>query len=193
MPLGTAIHNIEITLGKGGQLARAAGAVAKLIAKKGKSATLKLPSGEALEPTWITSIQIEAGQRAMTQNVRRGGKIWVRIFPDKPVTVRPVETRMGSGASNRQYAHIGDVIVAVIKEAMPNTPLEKSEVIRAVIVRTCKGLKRDNGMILRYDDNAAVIIDQEGNPKGTRIFGAITQELRQLNFTKIVSLAPEAL
>nr|YP_010471749.1 ribosomal protein L14 [Nervilia aragoana]UVG41107.1 ribosomal protein L14 [Nervilia aragoana] len=97
------------------------------------------------------------------------------------------------GTGNHRYAHIGDVIVAVIKEAVPNMPIEKSEVIRAVIVRTCKGLKRDNGMIIRYDDNAAVIIDQEGNPKGTRIFGAIARELRQLNFTKIVSLAPEVL
>lgn len=97
------------------------------------------------------------------------------------------------GASNRRYAHIGDIIVAVIKEAVPNTPLERSEVVRAVIVRTCKELKRDNGMIIRYDDNAAVVIDQEGNPKGTRIFGAIARELRQLNFTKIVSLAPEVL
>nr|YP_010458181.1 ribosomal protein L14 [Pristimera arborea]YP_010458620.1 ribosomal protein L14 [Plagiopteron suaveolens]UUA69663.1 ribosomal protein L14 [Pristimera arborea]UUA70103.1 ribosomal protein L14 [Plagiopteron suaveolens] len=97
------------------------------------------------------------------------------------------------GTSNRRYAEIGDVIVAVIKEALPNTSLEKSEVIRAVIVRTCKEFKRDNGMIVRYDDNAAVVIDQEGNPKGTRIFGAITRELRQLNFTKIVSLAPEVL
>nr|YP_010458708.1 ribosomal protein L14 [Salacia obovatilimba]UUA70190.1 ribosomal protein L14 [Salacia obovatilimba] len=97
------------------------------------------------------------------------------------------------GTSNRRYAEIGDVIVAVIKEALPNTALEKSEVIRAVIVRTCKEFKRDNGMIIRYDDNAAVVVDQEGNPKGTRIFGAITRELRQLNFTKIVSLAPEVL
>nr|YP_009334697.1 ribosomal protein L14 [Camassia scilloides]AEX94991.1 ribosomal protein L14 [Camassia scilloides]APO11590.1 ribosomal protein L14 [Camassia scilloides] len=97
------------------------------------------------------------------------------------------------GAGNQRYAHIGDVIVAVIKEAVPNMPLERSEVIRAVIVRTCKELKRDNGMIIRYDDNAAVVIDQEGNPKGTRIFGAIARELRQLNFTKIVSLAPEVL
>ncbi|XP_043697124.1 50S ribosomal protein L14, chloroplastic-like [Telopea speciosissima] len=95
------------------------------------------------------------------------------------------------GASNRQYAHIGDVIVAVIKEAVPNMPLERSEIIRAVIVRTCKELKRDNGMIIRYDDNAAVVIDQEGNPKGTRVFGAIARELRRLNFTKIVSLASE--
>nr|YP_009175307.1 ribosomal protein L14 [Phragmipedium longifolium]YP_010605508.1 ribosomal protein L14 [Phragmipedium hirtzii]AIS67563.1 ribosomal protein L14 [Phragmipedium longifolium]WAJ48410.1 ribosomal protein L14 [Phragmipedium longifolium]WAN80668.1 ribosomal protein L14 [Phragmipedium hirtzii] len=99
------------------------------------------------------------------------------------------------GTGNQRYAHIGDVIVAVIKEAeaVPNMSLERSEVIRAVIVRTCKELKRDNGMIIRYDDNAAVIIDQEGNPKGTRIFGAIARELRQLNFTKIVSLAPEVL
>ncbi|XP_052881002.1 50S ribosomal protein L14, chloroplastic-like [Gossypium arboreum] len=71
-------------------------------------------------------------------------------------------------ASNRRYAHIGDVIVAVIKEAVPNTPLERSEVIRAVIVRTRKELKRDNGMIIRYDDNAAVVIDQKKS-KGTRI------------------------
>ncbi|KAL5697190.1 hypothetical protein ACHQM5_030924 [Ranunculus cassubicifolius] len=184
---------------------------------------------QALEPAWVTSRQIESGRRAMTRYARRGGKIRVRIFPDKPVTVRPAETRMGSGkgspeywvsvvkpgrilyemadnsgarelmciriigASNRRYAHIGDVIVAVIKEAVPNMPLQRSEVIRAVIVRTCKELKRDNGMIIQYDDNAAVVIDQEGNPKGTRVFGAIARELRQLNFTKIVSLAPEVL
>ncbi|VFQ59541.1 unnamed protein product [Cuscuta campestris] len=97
------------------------------------------------------------------------------------------------GSSNRRYAHIGDIIVAVIKDAVPNMTLEKSEVVRAVIVRTRKELKRDNGIILRYDDNAAVIIDKEGNPKGTRIFGAIPRELRKLNFNKIVSLAPEVL
>lgn len=81
----------------------------------------------------------------------------------------------------------------MIKEAVPNTPLERSKVIRAIIVHTCKELKRDNGIIIRYDDNAVVVIDQEGNPKGTRVFGAIARELRQLNFTKIVSLAPEVL
>ncbi|CAN6453964.1 unnamed protein product [Victoria cruziana] len=97
------------------------------------------------------------------------------------------------GASNYRYAHISDIIVAVIKEAMPNMPLKRSEVIRAVIVRTCKELKHDNGMIIQYDDNASVVIDQEGNPKGTRVFGLIAHELRQLNFTKIVSLAPEVL
>nr|YP_010760470.1 ribosomal protein L14 [Cuscuta nevadensis]WEY30433.1 ribosomal protein L14 [Cuscuta nevadensis] len=97
------------------------------------------------------------------------------------------------GSSNRRYAHIGDIIVAVIKEALPNMTLEKSEVVRALIVRTRKELKRENGIILRYDDNAAVIIDKDGNPKGTRIFGAIPRELRKLNFNKIVSLAPEVL
>lgn len=97
------------------------------------------------------------------------------------------------GASNRRYAHIGDVIIAVIKEAVPHMSLERSEVVRAVIVRTCKELKCDDGMIIRYDDNAAVVIDKEGNPKGTRVFGAISEELRQFNFTKILSLAPEVL
>nr|AIN75518.1 ribosomal protein L14 [Campanula americana] len=97
------------------------------------------------------------------------------------------------GASNRRYAHIGDVIVAVIKDAVPEMSLERSEVVRAVIVRTCKELKRDDGMIIRYDDNAAVVIDQKGNPKGSRVFGAIAEELRQFNWTKIISLAPEIL
>lgn len=95
--------------------------------------------------------------------------------------------------SNRRYAHIGDIIVAVIKEAIPHMPLERSEVVKAVIVRTCKELKRENGMKIRSDENAAVVIDQEGNPKGTRVFGAIARELRQFNFTKIVSLASEVL
>nr|YP_009158466.1 ribosomal protein L14 [Dioon spinulosum]AFS64478.1 ribosomal protein L14 [Dioon spinulosum]BAR93672.1 ribosomal protein L14 [Dioon spinulosum]BDI62872.1 ribosomal protein L14 [Dioon spinulosum] len=96
-------------------------------------------------------------------------------------------------ASNCQYAHIGDVIIAIIKEAVPNMPLKESEIIRAVVVRTCKELERDNGMIIRSDDNAAVVIDQEGNPRGTRVFGSVARELRQLNFAKIVSLAPEVL
>lgn len=95
------------------------------------------------------------------------------------------------GVSHRQYAHIGDVIVAVIKKVVPNISLERSEVIRAVIVCTRKELKRDNGMIIRYDNNAAVIIDQKRNPKGSRIFGVITEELRQLKFTKIITLSPE--
>ena len=97
------------------------------------------------------------------------------------------------GASNRKYAHIGDIIIAVIKEAIPNMPLKKSEIVRAVIVRTCKELKRKNGIIIQFDDNAAVVINQEGNPKGTRVFGPVARELREYNFTKIVSLAPEVL
>jgi large subunit ribosomal protein L14 len=97
------------------------------------------------------------------------------------------------GASNRKYAYIGDVIIAVVKEAVPNMPLKKSEIVRAVIVRTCKELKRKNGTIIQFDDNAAVVINQEGNPKGTRVFGPVARELRESNFTKIVSLAPEVL
>nr|QFV19996.1 ribosomal protein L14 [Taxillus delavayi] len=97
------------------------------------------------------------------------------------------------GTSNRRYAQIGDIILAVIKDAIPNMPLKRSEVVRAVIIRTCKELKRENGIIIRYDDNAAVVVDPEGNPKGTRVFGGIARELRYLNFTKIISLAPEVL
>nr|YP_010188974.1 ribosomal protein L14 [Ptychomnion cygnisetum]QZJ47777.1 ribosomal protein L14 [Ptychomnion cygnisetum] len=97
------------------------------------------------------------------------------------------------GASNRKYAHIGDIIIAVVKEALPNMPLKKSEIVRAVVVRTCEELKRKNGTIIQFDDNAAVIINQEGNPKGTRVFGPVARELRESNFTKIVSLAPEVL
>jgi large subunit ribosomal protein L14 len=87
--------------------------------------------------------------------------------------------------------NIGDVIIAVVKDAMPNMPTKKSDVIRAVIVRTAKGIRRENGMLVRFDENAAVIINKEGSPRGTRVFGPIARELRDNNFTKIVSLAPE--
>nr|YP_010589213.1 ribosomal protein L14 [Isoetes australis]WAB47972.1 ribosomal protein L14 [Isoetes australis] len=97
------------------------------------------------------------------------------------------------GASNRKYANIGDVIIAVVGEAVPNMPLKKSGIVRAAVVRTRKELKRDNGMIIRFDDNAAVVINKEGNPKGTRVFGPIARELREFDFTQIVSLAPEVL
>ena len=90
-----------------------------------------------------------------------------------------------------QFTNIGDIIIAVVKEAIPNMPLKKSDIVQAVIVRTCKGLRRENGMTIRFDDNAAVIINKEGNPRGTRVFGPIARELRDPNFTKIVSLAPE--
>nr|YP_010488487.1 ribosomal protein L14 [Japanobotrychium lanuginosum]UAT96914.1 ribosomal protein L14 [Japanobotrychium lanuginosum] len=97
------------------------------------------------------------------------------------------------GTSNRKYASISDIITATVKEAVPNMPLEKSEIVRAVAVRTCKGVRRNNGMVVRFDDNAAVVINQEGNPRGTRVFGPVARESRGSNFTKIVSLAPEVL
>lgn len=94
---------------------------------------------------------------------------------------------------NRSYAGIGDVVVAVVKDALPNMAIKKSDVVRAVIVRTKKGLRRESGMSIRFDDNAAVVINPEGNPRGTRVFGPVARELREKNFTKIVSLAPEVL
>ena len=97
------------------------------------------------------------------------------------------------GGSSGKYASIGDIIIAVVKDALPNMPLKKSDVVRAVVVRTVKGLRRENGMSIRFDDNAAVVINKEGNPRGTRIFGPIARELRDRNFMKIVSLAPEVL
>ncbi|MCT7949207.1 50S ribosomal protein L14 [Ancylothrix sp. C2] len=94
---------------------------------------------------------------------------------------------------NRTYANVGDIIVAVVKDAIPNMGVKKSDVVKAVIVRTRKGLRRESGMSIRFDDNAAVIINNDGNPKGTRVFGPVARELRDKNFTKIVSLAPEVL
>lgn len=97
------------------------------------------------------------------------------------------------GTGNRKYANVGDIIVAVVKEAVPNMSLKRSEVVRAVVVRTRKGMKRNNGMVLGFDDNAAVVVNQEGNPRGTRIFGPVARELREYNFARVVSLAPEVL
>ncbi len=95
------------------------------------------------------------------------------------------------GVNQQQFATIGDVIVAVVKDALPNMSIKKSDIVQAVIVRTCKSVRRENGMIIRFDDNAAVIINKEKNPRGTRVFGPIARELRDRQFTKIVSLAPE--
>ena len=92
---------------------------------------------------------------------------------------------------NRQYANIGDVIIAVVKEALPNMAVKRSSIIRAVIVRTKKTIKRQDGMGVRFDDNAAVIINTENNPRGTRVFGPVAREIRERNFTKIISLANE--
>ena len=98
------------------------------------------------------------------------------------------------GGSQRRYGHIGDVVVATVKTATPQGAVKKSAVVKAVIVRTAKEFKRDDGSYIRFDDNAAVILDDDGeNPKGTRIFGPVARELREKGFMKIVSLAPEVL
>ena len=95
--------------------------------------------------------------------------------------------------ANQKAAGIGDIIIAVVKDATPNMLIKKSDVIRAVIVRTKKTVHRINGTSIRFDENAAVIINKEGNPRGTRIFGPIARELRDTKFMKIISLAPEVL
>jgi len=95
------------------------------------------------------------------------------------------------GSSNPNYAYIGDVIIGVVKDASPNMPIKRSDIVRAVIVRTKKNLRRSDGMSIRFDDNAAVIINKENNPRGTRVFGPIAKELRDKNFSKIISLAIE--
>jgi large subunit ribosomal protein L14 len=97
------------------------------------------------------------------------------------------------GGGNRRYGGVGDKIIAVVKDAQPNMAVKKSDVVEAVIVRTRKAINRDSGMSIRFDDNAAVIINKDGNPRGTRVFGPVARELRDKNFTKIVSLAPEVL
>ena len=93
----------------------------------------------------------------------------------------------------KQYAHVGDVITATVKEASPRGIVRKGEVVRAVIVRTRANIRRTDGSCLRFDRNAAVIIDDANNPRGTRIFGPVARELRDGNFMKIISLAPEVL
>jgi large subunit ribosomal protein L14 len=98
------------------------------------------------------------------------------------------------GGSTRRYGHIGDVIVATVKVASPQGAVKKSEIVKAVIVRCAKEWRREDGSSIRFDDNAAVILDTDGrNPRGTRIFGPVARELREKGFMKIVSLAPEVL
>lgn len=97
------------------------------------------------------------------------------------------------GGGNRTFANIGDVIVAVVKDAIPNMPVKKSDVVKAVIVRTTHQMRRADGSTIKFDDNAAVIINKDMNPRGTRVFGPIARELRDRNFMKIISLAPEVL
>lgn len=97
------------------------------------------------------------------------------------------------GGSGRKYANIGDVIVASVKKATPGGTVKKGDVVRAVIVRTTKGVRRSDGSYIRFDENAAVIIREDKNPRGTRIFGPVARELREKNYLKILSLAPEVL
>ncbi len=95
------------------------------------------------------------------------------------------------GGSRRRYARVGDIIVCSVKSVIPGSDFKKGSVVRAVVVRTKQPTRREDGSYVRFDSNAAVIIDQERNPKGTRIFGAVARELRERNFMKIVSLASE--
>ena len=97
------------------------------------------------------------------------------------------------GGSGRRYANIGDVVVASVKKATPGGVVKKGEVVKAVVVRTASGLRRDDGTYIRFDENAAVIIKEDKNPKGTRIFGPVARELRERDYTKILSLAPEVI
>ncbi len=97
------------------------------------------------------------------------------------------------GGSFRRSGNIGDVIIASVKSAIPGGSVKKGDVVKAVIVRTSKGLQRPDGSCIRFDDNAAVIIDEQGQPKGTRIFGPIARELRDKGYMKIISLAPEVI
>lgn len=97
------------------------------------------------------------------------------------------------GGSKRKWANIGDIIVVSVKDAIPRGRVKKGDVLKAVIVRTTKGLKRGNGELIRFDSNAAVLINAQGEPVGTRIFGPVTRELRNKGYMKIISLAPEVL
>lgn len=97
------------------------------------------------------------------------------------------------GGSRKRYAGIGDVIVASVKKSAPNSGVKKGDIVRAVVVRTRHGLRRDDGSYIRFDENAAVLIKDDKNPRGTRIFGPVARELREGGYLKILSLAPESL
>jgi large subunit ribosomal protein L14 len=97
------------------------------------------------------------------------------------------------GGTRRRYARVGDIIICAVKDAIPNSAVKKGSVARAVVVRTCKEFGRKDGTYIRFSDNAAVIITDTGEPKGTRIFGPVARELREKKFMRIVSLAPEVL
>lgn len=123
------------------------------------------------------------------------------IFMIYPQTILTIADNTGAKkvmcirvlGGNKNYAQIGDTIIAVVKEALPNMPVKRSDVIRAIIVRTKKSIRRQDGMYIRFDDNAAVIVNMDNNPRGTRVFGPVAREIRDKNYSKIVSLAPEVL
>lgn len=95
------------------------------------------------------------------------------------------------GGSKRRYAHIGDIVVCAVKKAIPSSEIKQGDVVKGVIVRTKHAIRREDGSYLRFDKNAVVLLDNDNNPRGTRIFGAVARELRAKNFMKILSLAPE--
>jgi large subunit ribosomal protein L14 len=97
------------------------------------------------------------------------------------------------GGSQRRYAGVGDIIVAAVKDALPNQQVKKGDVVKAVVVRTAKEKRRPDGSYIRFDDNAVVIINDQNNPRGTRVFGPVARELREKRFMKIISLAPAVL
>lgn len=97
------------------------------------------------------------------------------------------------GGTRRRYARVGDIIVATVKDALPNGNVKKKQVVKAVVVRTTDTIRRNDGSTIRFDDNAAVIIDADKQPRGTRIFGPVPRELRDMGYSKIISLAPEVL
>ncbi|PKQ28119.1 MAG: 50S ribosomal protein L14 [Candidatus Anoxymicrobium japonicum] len=97
------------------------------------------------------------------------------------------------GGSRRRYAYVGDIVVGVVKEAIPGSSVKRGEVVKAVVVRTKKERRRPDGSYIKFDENAVVLIDNQMNPRGTRIFGPVARELRQKNFMKIISLSPEVL
>src|SRR5262245_55259950 len=98
-----------------------------------------------------------------------------------------------SGSTGRRYAYIGDVVVCAVKDALPSATVKKGDVVKVVVVRAKKETRRADGSYIRFDDNAGVVINDEGEPKGTRIFGPIARELRERNYLKIISLAPEVI
>jgi large subunit ribosomal protein L14 len=106
---------------------------------------------------------------------------------------KEIKTIRVLGGSKRRYANVGDVVVASVRKATPGGTVKKGEVVRAVIVRSARGLRRGDGSFIRFDDNAAVLIKEDKNPRGTRIFGPVARELRDKDYMKILSLAPEVL